>query len=156
MIVVADTGPINHLVQLGFADILHSLYGRVLIPTSVVSELTVDAAPASVRDWVTVLPEWVELVTPTLDVPEAARLGEGERGAIAVCLTRHTDLILIDDGTARRVAHRLKLPVIGTLRVLKDAAEAGLLPLAPTLLLLQNLGFRVSEPLIAEILREEC
>lgn len=39
MIVVADTSPLNYLVLIGEADLLYRLYGRVLIPQAVLSEL---------------------------------------------------------------------------------------------------------------------
>ena len=40
MIVVADTSPLNYLVLLGKPDILPKIYGRVVVPTGVVAELS--------------------------------------------------------------------------------------------------------------------
>jgi predicted nucleic acid-binding protein len=39
MIVIADTTPINHLALLGWAETLKQLYGRVIVPASVLAEL---------------------------------------------------------------------------------------------------------------------
>jgi len=49
MIVVADTSPIHYLVQLGEADLLPELYGRVLVPSAVVEELRHPKAAAENR-----------------------------------------------------------------------------------------------------------
>ena len=52
MIVIADSSPLNYLVLIGEADLLYQLYGRVLIPQAVLSELQHQGTP-SAR-----LPEW--------------------------------------------------------------------------------------------------
>ena len=40
-IVIADTSPLQYLFQLGFLDVLHELYGNVLVPEAVRDELLV-------------------------------------------------------------------------------------------------------------------
>lgn len=49
MIVVADTSPINYLIQIEQVSVLSRLYGRVLIPPAVFQELTHPSAPSEVR-----------------------------------------------------------------------------------------------------------
>jgi predicted nucleic acid-binding protein len=44
-LVVADTTPVNHLILIGQAAILGSLFGEVLIPEAVMAELRHPAAP---------------------------------------------------------------------------------------------------------------
>jgi len=44
-VVVADTSPLNYLVLIGHIDVLHRLYGRVLVPSEVLAELTDARAP---------------------------------------------------------------------------------------------------------------
>lgn len=39
MIVVADTGPLNYLVQIEVVDVLQSLYKHVVVPKTVAEEL---------------------------------------------------------------------------------------------------------------------
>jgi predicted nucleic acid-binding protein len=39
MIVVADTSPLNYLVLIGVVNVLEPLYGRVVIPNRVATEL---------------------------------------------------------------------------------------------------------------------
>ena len=50
--IVSDTGPLRYLIVLGLEGILESLYGKVLIPSEVLAELTHPKSPAAVRDWV--------------------------------------------------------------------------------------------------------
>ena len=52
MIVIADTAPINYLIQISQADVLPKLYGRILVPPSVCSELAASRAPELVRQWI--------------------------------------------------------------------------------------------------------
>jgi predicted nucleic acid-binding protein len=48
-IVVADTSPLNYLVQISCDFLLPSLYRRVIVPPSVLSELTAELRDASQR-----------------------------------------------------------------------------------------------------------
>ncbi len=49
MIVVADTTPLNYLIKLGYPDVLRELYGRVLVPSAVLTEMQHPEAPHEVR-----------------------------------------------------------------------------------------------------------
>jgi predicted nucleic acid-binding protein len=40
MLVIADSSPMNHLIRIGAIEALPKLFGRVVIPTEVLSELT--------------------------------------------------------------------------------------------------------------------
>jgi predicted nucleic acid-binding protein len=52
MIVVADASPLRYLVAIGAADVLKTLYDRVLVPEAVVAELQEAKTPATVRAWI--------------------------------------------------------------------------------------------------------
>jgi len=39
MIVVADTGPLHYLILINHAELLHRLYGEVVVPDAVATEL---------------------------------------------------------------------------------------------------------------------
>ena len=65
MIVVADTSPINYLIQLGHIDFLQQLYKRIVIPHAVLDELLNPKAPAPVRAWALNPPGWLEFATPS-------------------------------------------------------------------------------------------
>lgn len=83
MIVVADTSPLNYLIQIACESLLPALYKRVLIPAAVLAELDDVGAPATVKHWLLHVPEWIE-VRRTATAPHAALsfLDPGEREAI--------------------------------------------------------------------------
>lgn len=45
MIVVADTAPLNYLIQIGCIDLLPLLYGSIVAPLAVMHELSNPSAP---------------------------------------------------------------------------------------------------------------
>ena len=62
--------------------------------------------------------------------------------------------MILDDKKARHIARRLNLPVTGTLAVLLRAKERGLLPAVRDAVdALNAVGFRMTDELIAEVLR---
>jgi len=52
MIVIADTTPLNHLILIDQANILETLYGRVVVPSTVLSELQSQATPPKDKEWI--------------------------------------------------------------------------------------------------------
>jgi predicted nucleic acid-binding protein len=77
-LIVADTSPIFYLLSIGHIDLLPQLFGNVFVPEAVHKELGHPAAPKLVREWVAVLPAWME-VTPVNAIdcrlPTAGRRG---------------------------------------------------------------------------------
>jgi len=65
MIVVSDATPLRHLIAIGRTDLLRALFGKVIVPTAVLSELQHDSTPAMVRAWIDGLPAWVEVRSPS-------------------------------------------------------------------------------------------
>ena len=61
ILIVADTGPINYLIQIGCVDVLGHLAEKTVLPASVQAELIHRAAPEAVRAWAVAPPEWVEI-----------------------------------------------------------------------------------------------
>jgi predicted nucleic acid-binding protein len=127
MAVVSDTTTLNYLVQIGLAEILHTLFGNVFVPRAVVAELTVDEAPEAVRAWMSSPPPWI--LVEDVEVPSEAellRLELGEREAIVLAEYRGLPL-LIDERIGRGVARRRGIAISGTLGALDEAADRGLL-----------------------------
>lgn len=121
MIVVSDTSALTSLLQVNRADILEHLYGTVIIPPAVETELRVIHA---------VLPRSIQVVPVRNQAAVAELLVElhsGEAQAIALAKERAADLLLIDESAGRRVAVREGLSVIGLLGVLVQAKRAGVL-----------------------------
>ncbi|HVH69919.1 MAG TPA: DUF3368 domain-containing protein [Candidatus Dormibacteraeota bacterium] len=129
------------------------MYGPVIIPEAVVHELQAQKTPTPVREWITTPPEWLQIrqiaVPPD---PTLAELDPGEREAIALAEALHADAIIMDEKLGRREAERRKLRVIGTVRVLDDAAEAGLVDLPAALSRLQAVGFYLDTKLLQFLL----
>jgi predicted nucleic acid-binding protein len=150
MVVVADTSPINYLVLIYQIDILPRLYTRILIPPSVLIELKHPAAPGPVRGWAVQPPGWLEVLAPknSVSVPQ---LDLGESEAIALATEMDADVLIVDEQAARQEAARRGLRVAGTLSVLDDADQAGLLDFDMAVARLRQTSFRVSQAVLAEI-----
>ena len=150
MIVIADTSPIHYLVLVGHVDVLQKLYKRVLIPGAVAMELQAASTPPAVKTWITAAPDWIEVRTVTdPDEPALTDLDPGEREAIVLAEHVNADAVIIDDRAGRQEAQRRHLRVIGTVRVLDDAAEAGLLNPIVALDKLQAAGFYLDAGLVS-------
>ncbi|MFZ0961221.1 MAG: DUF3368 domain-containing protein [Terriglobia bacterium] len=157
MIVIADTTPLNYLVLIGQANLLPRLYGRVFIPPAVYEELQAEGAPASVREWATHHPAWLEVRPAFLPLDIGGDpLDQGECEAIALALELKADILILDDRDARIEASRRKLRVIGTLRVLEDAAQLGLIDLPHALQRLRQTTFRASAKLLQAMLDRDA
>src|SRR5437870_12404747 len=114
MIVVSDTTPINYLILIDHVHLLHELSGRVALPQAVYDELQRESTPDKVRHWIFNRPEWLEV--HLVHTPDSTlKLGLGEREAITLAQELQADLILLDDGNARRAAQARGLRVTGTL-----------------------------------------
>ncbi|MFZ0304308.1 MAG: DUF3368 domain-containing protein [Terracidiphilus sp.] len=159
MIVVADTTPINYLILIGEIDVLPRLYGRVIIPPSVHEELTHLRTPADVQAWMSRPPDWLEVIAPApISDPALAKLDAGERDAITLAeqLSGSSDSIqlIVDELLGRREAERRGLLVIGTLGVLREASEEGLLDLQDAIEHLRRTSFHISPAILAWLLGE--
>ena len=83
VIIVSDSGPLAYLVQIGLADNLPKLYGKVYVPPTVMSELRHARSP--VVSWAGQLPDWLTIAAPQ-SLPRHLKLDEGEREAIGLAL----------------------------------------------------------------------
>lgn len=154
MIVVSDTSPINYLILTGYIGLLEKLYGRVVIPVSVHSELQKDEAPQAVKAWISNLPEWIEIRKAATTLIGLS-LDPGEQEAIALAEELRADLLLIDERHGREVAIKRNLPVIGTLGIIERAAAADLLDMTEAISRLRQTTFRVSENLFEDMLNRD-
>lgn len=125
-IVVADTSPLNYLVQLECDFLLPLFYQRVLVPPTVVNELSHNRTPQVVFSWAKSLPTWIKISPPsTAPHVELSFLGPGERDAIQLALELGIPKILIDEQQGKREAHSRGLTTTGTLGVLIAGHKAG-------------------------------
>jgi predicted nucleic acid-binding protein len=154
MIVVADTTPINYLILIEEIDVLPALYGRVVVPCAVSEELMCSRAPLKVREWMKQPPGWLEILSPTVVDAKLAKLDAGEREAIALAEELSADQLIVDELLGRREAERRGLPVIGTIGVLREASEMGLLNLRNAFDRLRQTSFHVSPLILASLLKD--
>jgi predicted nucleic acid-binding protein len=154
MIVVADTAPLNYLILIEHISVLEPLYGEVIIPPAVQDEMLAALAPAAVRLWMSNPPQWLEVRTPSR-IPNLLhpKLDDGEREAI--CLVQAGgagSTLLIDDLLGRQEATRLGLNIIGTLGVLLQAHQRGLLDIHSAIERLRTTNFNGTEALYKKFL----
>ena len=122
---IVDASPLIVLAKIGQARLLEKLANQLLIPEAVVTEV-LDGPP---EDPARILleSEFGNRAAPGA-IPRrllAWALGRGETEAIALALENERTKVVIDDSAARRCAHALNVPVIGTLGVLVRAKQAG-------------------------------
>lgn len=157
MIVVADASPLRYLILIEHTDVLPALYGHVLVPPIVIKELSQERTPDIVQRWIANRPNWVRVQDPTRELVAVGRsLGPGELAAIALAEELSADALLIDERDGRREAERRGIPVLGTLRVLADAAEHGVADLPAAIDRLKQTNFRASEPLLQSLLARDA
>ncbi len=150
MVVVADTSPINYLVLIGQSDLLKQLYQQILIPPAVLKELKHPGAPKTVRDWAVSHPPWLEVLNPKTSIM-LPHLDPGENESIALAAEMHAEMVLIDDQAGRQEAIRRGLKVAGTLSILDEADQAGLVIFDEAVAELQATSFRVSVAVLSAI-----
>jgi len=157
MIVVADTSPLNYLIQIGCDTLLPEIYGRILVPPTVMQELGHPRAPAAVKAWLLKIPSWIEIHMLHLPPDSTlAFLDPGEREALQLAQEQHADLLLIDERKGRTEARCRGLSTTGTLGVLLAAGERGLLdPKAAYRRLITQTKFRTTATLQAKFFDEQ-
>ena len=154
---VVDTSPLLFLAKLNRLDILKGAADEILAPPAVFLEVAarqdevgrqIDGAS---RIWLTRSPVRDERLVEIL----SADLGAGEAEVIALAREVDAERVVLDDLDARRFARRIGLPAVGTLGLLLAARLRGEIPsLREEIERLRQSGFRASEALVREVLRE--
>ena len=156
MIVVSNTSPIINLFAVGQVELLHQLYGKVLIPQAVYHEVVVSGAGQAGAEEIQKL-DWIEVRTVVDRALVSVLEGEldaGEAEAIALAVEQQSDLLLLDERQGRQVASRLGLKYIGLLGVLISAKQQGhIIKVKPIVdELIMRAGFWVNPQLYARVL----
>jgi len=155
MIIVADTSPLNYLVLISEVDILPGLFGQVIVPHAVWSELHAPGTPLVVREWADSGPSWIEIRTASFIDPRI-KLGVGEVEAICLASELQADQLLVDDRKARKIALARGLMVAGTLNILEAAALREMVDLPKAIRGLQQTNFRAPEELVKLLLDRDA
>ena len=148
--VVSNTSPLISLAAVGYLDLLHELYGEIVVPATVLGEYE---AGRQAHEPVLEDLDWIRVVLSPPDAALPENLDPGEAAAIAMARALDARVVLLDEQLGRRVANELELPVVGTLATLLRAKAAGRLRMVePVLDAMIERGMWVSNRLRAEIL----
>jgi predicted nucleic acid-binding protein len=152
MIVVADTSPINYLLLINQIDLLPRLFQQIIIPDIVRDEMLDPDAPPVLQQWIVNPPSWLTVQTVPIIDTTLSSLDPGEQAAITLAQTLPADLLIIDERLGGQIAAERGIAIIGTLGILDDAADQGLINLAEAIAQLQQTNFRVSRRIIQALL----
>jgi len=154
-VVVADTGPLYYLIVIREIDVLPKLFDSVAVPEAVAGELRHTRAPAAVRAWASTPPPWLAVHADPAEPPPLPPLDPGERAAIALALTLGAELLLVDDRAGTAAARGQGLETVGTIGVLKLAAQRRLIDLPTAFVALRATNFYYSPALLDALLAED-
>lgn len=128
MAVVSDTSPISNLAIIGRLGLLKEQFGQVLVPSAVRTELARLRVNGAKNAIATGFEDgWLRVTSLEQPVPIAtgAGLHLGETEALGLAVQKQADLLLLDDGDARREAADLGLRIVGVLGILLRARRDG-------------------------------
>lgn len=159
MNVVSDASALINLARIGELDLLHRLYGGLLIPEAVWREIVIEGAGQPGAEEVKKA-SWIDTHgVANKHLVRALRqdLDAGEAEAIALALEVEADLLLMDERLGRETGRHLGLPYVGLIGVLVTAKRSGLIDTIKSRLdMLRDMaGFRVGEALYTRVLRDE-
>jgi predicted nucleic acid-binding protein len=146
-VTVCNASPLIVFHQIGRLELARAVLDNVVIPQAVASEIAPSlGAP----------PSWVQIMTSPVapaPMPWWSALDPGEIEAIALALEHSASMVVLDDRPARRAAHQLGLSVVGSVGVLLEAHQRGLIDtVRPDLDAMIEVGFHMSRALYEEIL----
>lgn len=152
--VIANNTPLVALWVLDRLDLLRDLFSEVLISETVRAEFL--ATESERRQVALAAASWIKTVS--LSEPRRAMvyvgLDQGEAEALALAEERNASLVIMDERKGRRYAHRLGIPVTGTLGVLLLAKEQGLISaVKPFVTQLLGAGLYLTPELVSQALQ---
>lgn len=155
MIVVSDTSPIANLIQIGRLELLRDVFGKVLVPPIVFSEILelgqfgIDLSEFRKSDWITSRAIMDDAKVENL----MHNLDAGESQAIVLAQEITADWILMDEREGTKIAESMGLHPIGLVGVLMKAKDIKKIPaVMPILLeLREKAGFWISDKFLEQI-----
>lgn len=153
---VADSGPIIAFARIGRLDLLRQVVGELAIPEAVYEELTGQGheRPGAAE---VARGEWIQrrIVGDHAMVAHLPHvLHAGEREAIVLAQELHAQL-LIDEQRGRNMATARGITVLGSLRILIEAKQRGLIDRAQPLLdAMLAAGYWIDEDLLPPFFQE--
>lgn len=158
MEVVSDTTVVSNLVQIGEINILKTLFGQVIIPEGVYTELEVLPAKGLVdKEKLENEGIIVRKIKNRNNLTEFLNILDiGESEAILLGLELNADCLLIDEKYGRIIAAENGLAIKGTLGILLEAQKQNLIhSVSEKIKDLRSVGFWISDPLYLHIIELE-
>ncbi|MGF7137797.1 DUF3368 domain-containing protein [Roseimarinus sediminis] len=144
--IISDTSCLIILSKINEFELLKKSANRILVTNTIAKEFKHP------------LPEWIKVREPAgrhyqkileLDVHA------GEASAIALSLEIDNSILLIDDLKARKIAEKLSLKFSGTLGLILNAKQKGIIrSIKPILDIIKTTNFRFDHKLLDSILEE--
>jgi predicted nucleic acid-binding protein len=152
VIIVADSSPLIVLQAIDLIRLLPELFGEVVVPPEVLSELSAPARTEAVRRFSAAPPAWLKVRAPR-KAASYIGLHAGEAAAIELAREVNASLLIIDETRGRKTAVDLGLRITGTIGIMVRGAEQGLVDLADAFARVKRTDFWVSRKLLDETLR---
>ena len=133
-------------------DFLHPLFGQIYVPQAVYDEVITAGKPQAnvLRDFLANMVVPVDMTTLILTT---GSLGRGELEAMGLYKQSQAKFLVIDDRRARLVAEANHIRCVGSLWVLLQAKQQGLIPeIAPFIARLRQAPLYFSNQLLDTIL----
>jgi predicted nucleic acid-binding protein len=154
MLIVADTGPLITLIQLGQLHLTEKLFPDFVIPEEVFQELNRYQPLKEFSVQLNSLKS--RLKKPKQLIQKVEALDVGELACISLYFELHADAILIEDKAARDWAESNGINCLGSIAVLIKAKRAGLIQSIKPLLLEMRAHKRyLSNELLVKTLKDE-
>jgi predicted nucleic acid-binding protein len=143
-IVISDTSCLILLKKINEIELLKISYGKIFVTDVIASEFGEE------------LPAWITIknaTDPNIIKTIQQLVDPGEASAFALALEMPETLLIIDDGTAKKVAKSLGIKTTGTLGVLIQAKKRGLIvSVKPILAKIAATDFRITQKLVNKVL----
>ena len=160
MVVVSDSSVLIHLARIGRFYLLRELYGKIIIPREVYSEVVEKGwhFPGSLETENGIKRAWMEIreVADRSRVREMARrcgISLGNAETIQLATELRAELALADEADVRDVLEAGKIKVRGCVGILLEAFKRNLLSKVSTKSDLEKLvesGYRVSDEVLSQ------
>ena len=159
MIIISDTTPIISLIKINRLDLLEKLFVEVLIPNAVFKELTTNTLFTNESEIVkksSFLKVSSVQNQKSLQLLQAVSgLDDGESEAIILADELKSNILLMDERKGRKVAQKLGIKITGTIGILIQAYNEGMISdveVKSYLNQLKNTNIRLSDSLIQQAL----
>jgi len=160
LVVLSNAGPLITLAKLNRLDLLETLYQQVQISRAVYTEVVTQGLRYGAADASLIKAFWQDHGWPIIEVPAnqlanytpSVILDRGETELLTLAQSVPNPLVLIDDEIARSEARQLR--VHGTLGILVQAYQQGLLSLPQVKLLFQEIGARTDIWIAAKLCQQ--